>query len=61
MVNAEDKIENNSKELAQRGGYGSPTMFVEDKIDGLGIMKYNTSGDVVKGVFTSNGSKVKDY
>jgi 2-hydroxychromene-2-carboxylate isomerase len=25
-------VENNSKELAQRGGYGSPTMFVEDKM-----------------------------
>lgn len=26
------QVENNSKELAQRGGYGSPTMFVEDKM-----------------------------
>ena len=25
-------IEENSKELAQRGGYGSPTMFVENKM-----------------------------
>ena len=35
--------------------------FVDDKIDGLGKMKYAKSGNVVNGVFNNNGAKVKDY
>ncbi|EDP97537.1 MORN motif precursor [Kordia algicida OT-1] len=54
----------------KRNGYGMYTyvdrsvfkgMFVNDRIDGLGVMKYNSSGNVVQGVFNNKGSKVKDY
>jgi hypothetical protein len=54
----------------KRNGYGLYTyvdgsvfkgMFVNDRIDGLGIMKYKKSGNVVRGVFNNKGSKVKDY
>jgi hypothetical protein len=54
----------------KRNGYGKYTYvdtsvfkgyFVDDKIDGLGKMKYAKSGNVVNGVFNNNGAKVKDY
>ncbi len=53
-----------------RNGYGMYTyvdssvfkgMFVNDRIDGHGMMKYNKSGNIVKGVFNNKGAKVKDY
>ena len=54
----------------KRNGYGKYTyvdtsiykgMFVDDKIDGLGKMKYAKSGNVINGVFNNKGAKVKDY
>lgn len=54
----------------KRNGYGKYTyvdtsiykgIFIDDKIDGLGKMKYAKSGNVVNGVFNNNGAKVKDY
>jgi hypothetical protein len=54
----------------KRSGYGIFTytdrsvfkgVFVNDKIDGLGIMKYGKSGNIVQGVFNNNGAKVRDY
>jgi hypothetical protein len=53
-----------------RNGYGMYTyvdrsvfkgMFVNDRIDGLGVMKYNKTGNKVRGVFNNKGAKVKDY
>ncbi|AXG68137.1 MORN repeat protein [Kordia sp. SMS9] len=54
----------------KRNGYGMYTyvdrsvfkgIFVDDRINGLGMMKYNTSGNTVRGVFNNKGAKVKDY
>ena len=54
----------------RRNGYGMYTyvdrsvfkgMFTDDRIDGLGVMKYSKSGNVVQGVFNNKGSKIKDY
>lgn len=54
----------------KRNGYGIYTyvdrsvfkgMFANDRIDGLGVMKYNSSGNIVQGVFNNKGAKVKDY
>lgn len=54
----------------KRNGYGIYTyvdrsvfkgIYVDDRIDGLGVMKYNKSGDIVQGVFNSTGAKVKDF
>ena len=36
-------------------------MFVNDRIDGLGMMKYNKTGNIAKGVFDNSGAKVKDF
>ncbi|MCH2195543.1 MORN motif precursor [Kordia sp.] len=57
-------------ENGKRNGYGMYTyvdksvfkgMFVNDKIDGLGSMKYSKTGNLVFGVFNNKGAKVKDY
>ncbi|WP_375242451.1 hypothetical protein [Lacinutrix sp.] len=54
----------------KRNGYGIYTyvdrsvfkgFFKDDKIDGLGVMKYNKSGDLVQGVFNNKGAKIKDF
>ena len=54
----------------KRNGYGKYTyvdtsvfkgIFKDDKIDGLGKMKYAKSGNVVNGVFDNKGAKVRDY
>ena len=54
----------------KRNGYGIYTyvdksvfkgLFIDDKIDGLGVMKYAKSGDISQGVFNNNGAKTKDY
>lgn len=54
----------------KRNGYGMYTyvdrsvfkgMFVNDRIDGLGLMKYNKTGNLVTGVFNNEGTKVKEY
>lgn len=54
----------------KRNGYGIYTyvdrsvfkgIFVDDRIDGLGVMKYNESGDIAQGVFNNKGAKVKDF
>lgn len=54
----------------KRSGYGMYTyvdgsmfkgMFVDDKIDGLGTMKYQKTGNTLKGVYNNIGAKIKDY
>lgn len=54
----------------KRTGYGMYTyvdgsifkgIFVDDNINGLGLMKYKKSGNLVKGVFDNKGAKIKDY
>lgn len=54
----------------RRNGYGMYTyvdrsvfkgMFTNDRIDGLGVMNYSKSGNVVQGVFNNKGAKIKDY
>jgi len=54
----------------KRNGYGIYTyvdtsifrgLFFDDKIAGLGIMKYAKSGNSVKGVFNNKGAKIRDY
>lgn len=54
----------------KRNGYGIYTyvdrsvfkgIFKDDRIDGLGVMKYKTTGNVVQGVFNNKGAKVKEY
>ena len=67
---------NNSKYMGPynkkgvRNGFGVYTyvdrsvfkgIFVNDKIDGLGSMLYNKSGNTVFGVFNNKGAKVRDY
>ncbi len=58
------------KDLGKRTGYGMYTyvdgsifkgMFIDDRIDGLGVMKYKKSGNVAHGFFNNKGAKVKDY
>lgn len=57
-------------EDGKRSGYGIYTyvdgsvfkgIFINDKINGLGVMKYATSGNISQGVFDNNGAKIKDY
>ena len=57
-------------EGGKRNGYGIYTyvdrsvfkgMFLDDRINGLGIMKYNKTGDIVQGVFDNSGAKIKEY
>lgn len=36
-------------------------MFVNDRIDGLGRMKYQKTGNLVYGVFNNKGAKIRDY
>ncbi|WP_430411764.1 MORN repeat-containing protein [Kordia sp.] len=54
----------------KRNGYGIYTyvdrsvfkgMFINDRIDGLGVMKYNSSGNIVQGVFSNTGAKLREY
>ncbi|WP_046756204.1 MORN repeat-containing protein [Kordia jejudonensis] len=54
----------------KRNGYGIYTyvdrsvfkgIFVGDRIDGLGVMKYNKTGNVVQGVFNNKGARVREY
>ena len=54
----------------KRNGYGMYTyvdgsvfkgMFRDDKIDGLGTMKYQKTGNSLKGVYNKIGAKIKDY
>ncbi|WP_420574943.1 MORN motif precursor [Kordia sp.] len=53
-----------------RNGYGIYTyvdksvfkgIFVNDRIDGLGVMKYNKTGNTVQGVFNNKGAKIREY
>jgi hypothetical protein len=54
----------------KRNGYGIYTyvdrsvfkgIFKDDRIDGLGVMKYKTTGNIEQGVFNNKGAKVKEY
>ncbi|WP_298426799.1 MORN motif precursor [uncultured Kordia sp.] len=54
----------------KRNGYGIYTyvdrsvfkgIFINDKIDGLGVMKYKSTGNIVQGVFNNKGARVKEY
>ena len=54
----------------KRQGYGIYTyvdgsvfkgMYANDRIDGLGVMKYKETGNIVQGVFNSKGAKIKEY
>ncbi|AGC77677.1 hypothetical protein LX97_02140 [Nonlabens dokdonensis] len=57
-------------EQGKRTGYGMYSyvdgsifkgMFIDDRIDGLGVMQYKKTGNVVQGVFNNKGAKVRDY
>ncbi|WP_299526573.1 MORN motif precursor [Winogradskyella sp.] len=54
----------------KRNGYGIYTyvdtsvfrgIFFDDKIAGLGIMKYAKSGNSIKGVFNNKGARIRDF